>query len=203
MTSLLLLKQDFQNNLTKSKCSEKSEHFLLSGIKYLRGDFLNTRNNYFNLASILRQRPQAFAVIKGNEQNAGINGLVKLYNSNLGVVVVSEVKGLPSNSLPCEGNIFAFHVHEGNSCTGNLDDPFFNTGMHYNPIGCPHPYHAGDMPPLFSANGYAVSVFLTNRFTINEIIGKTVVIHSGSDDFTTQPSGNAGERIACGVIVKY
>ena len=42
--------------------------------------------------------------------------------------------------------------------------------------------------------------FLTDRFTLKEIIGRTVVIHSMPDDFTSQPSGNSGEKIACGVI---
>jgi len=56
------------------------------------------------------------------------------------------------------------------------------------------------MPPLFGNNGRAVSIFLTNRFSIEEVIGKAVIIHGSPDDFTTQPSGNAGEKIACGII---
>ena len=63
-----------------------------------------------------------------------------------------------------------------------------------------HPYHAGDLPPLFGSGGVAVSVFLTDRFHLEDIIGKTVIIHSSPDDFTTQPSGNAGAKIACGEI---
>ena len=65
---------------------------------------------------------------------------------------------------------------------------------------CNHPYHAGDLPPLFSANGLGFSAFLTNRFVAEEIKGKTIIIHSNPDDFTTQPSGNSGIKIACGVI---
>ncbi len=163
---------------------------------------MESRGN-FNLASILRNRPIAYAVIRGNEQHSGIGGLTKFYNTGLGVVVLTEVKGLPDNGTVCNSPILGFHIHEGESCTGNLDDPFFDTGTHYNPSNCSHPYHAGDMPPLFSANGYAVSLFLTNKFTIDEIIGKTLVIHSQPDDFTTQPSGNSGDKIACGVIMKY
>jgi len=71
---------------------------------------------------------------------------------------------------------------------------------HYNPDNLPHPYHSGDMPPLFGNDGTAFSVFLTNRFKIDEIIGRTVVIHAQPDDFTSQPSGNSGEKIACGII---
>jgi Cu-Zn family superoxide dismutase len=57
------------------------------------------------------------------------------------------------------------------------------------------------MPPLFAANGHAFSAFLTDRFSINDIIGKTVVIHDSPDDFSTQPSGNSGSKLACGQII--
>lgn len=63
--------------------------------------------------------------------------------------------------------------------------------------------NAGDLPPLFENNGLAVSVFLTNRFSVNQIIGKTIIIHDKPDDFTTDPSGNSGTKIACGVIVEF
>ena len=45
--------------------------------------------------------------------------------------------------------------------------------------------------------------FFTNRFSISEIIGKTIIIHSGVDDFSSQPSGNSGQKIACGIIQVY
>ena len=48
----------------------------------------------------------------------------------------------------------------------------------------------------------AFLAFITDRFTANEVIGKTVIIHDSPDDFTTQPSGNAGNKIACGIISK-
>lgn len=93
------------------------------------------------------------------------------------------------------------HIHDGGSCAGRGGNkPFQLSGTHYNPNGCEHPYHAGDLPPLFSVNGIAMNAVLTNRFAVREIIGKTIIIHSGVDDFTTQPAGNSGEKIACGVI---
>ncbi len=78
--------------------------------------------------------------------------------------------------------------------------PFPNTGNHYNPGNVPHPEHAGDLLPLLSNNGYAWMSFYTSRFNIEEIIGRSLVIHSMRDDFTTQPSGNSGDKIGCGVI---
>ena len=81
-----------------------------------------------------------------------------------------------------------------------MDDPLANAMSHYNPDGCVHPYHAGDLPPLFGNDGLALSLFLTNRFSVDEVIGRTVIIHDHPDDFVTQPSGNSGAKIACGVI---
>ena len=72
--------------------------------------------------------------------------------------------------------------------------------MHYNLKNCPHPLHAGDMPPLVSDGGYAWMTFYTKHFSAEEVVGLTVVIHSSPDDFKTQPSGDSGKKIACGVI---
>ena len=65
-----------------------------------------------------------------------------------------------------------------------------------------HPKHAGDLPPLMGCQGNAYLAVKTDRFIVHDIIGKTVVIHSDPDDFHTQPAGNAGKKIACGVIRK-
>jgi Cu-Zn family superoxide dismutase len=157
-------------------------------------------NNFVNFASVFRRRATAAAIIDGSNEYPSIQGRVMFYQLRNGVIVRSELSGLPVGSRPCGGSIFGFHIHEGTSCTAKGNDPFGNTLTHYNPYGCPHPYHAGDMPPLFGVDGYAFSAFLTDRFTVDEIIGKTVVIHSSPDDFTTQPSGNSGSKIACGVI---
>ena len=90
-----------------------------------------------------------------------------------------------------------FHIHEGMGCGG---DDFAETMGHYNPKDCPHPYHAGDLPPLFADAGMAWMAVLTSRFTLEEVLGRTVVIHAMPDDFHTQPAGNSGRKIACGVI---
>lgn len=129
-----------------------------------------------------------------------ISGVVRFFETTAGVLVYAEIRGLPNASVKCGGNVFGFHIHEGGVCSGTPEDPFAAAGAHYNPDGCRHPQHAGDLPPLFGADGLALSVFLTNRFTCREIIGKTVIIHAMPDDFVTQPSGGAGAKIACGVI---
>lgn len=116
------------------------------------------------------------------------------------MLVTADIYGLPTGETGCDSGVFGFHIHEGEDCGSNGQEPFSNTKGHYNPGDCPHPYHAGDLPPLFENDGYAYMSFLTNRFTATEIIGRTVVIHLKPDDFHSQPSGNSGEKIACGVI---
>lgn len=66
--------------------------------------------------------------------------------------------------------------------------------------GRPHPDHAGDLLPLMGNQGYAWSAFYDKRFTLDEIIGRSVIIHSGRDDFSSQPSGDSGTKIGCGTI---
>lgn len=148
----------------------------------------------------LKQYPHAIAIIRGSRQYPEINGHVRFYHTKYGVLVAAEIFGLPAFKASCKSPVFGFHIHEGRHCTGNTKDPFADVGMHYNPGACDHPYHAGDMPPLFGNQGYALSIFLTDRFIVHDIIGKTVIVHSMPDDFTTQPSGNSGDKIACGQI---
>lgn len=154
-----------------------------------------------NIISTLQKRPNAFALVKGSSEYPQICGKVQFHQTQSGVIVMAEINGLPISSEKCKSPIFAFHIHSGESCSGNKEDPFADALMHYNPDDCLHPYHAGDMVPLFGNNGFAFSAFLTDRFSIEEIIGRTVIIHSSPDDFMTQPSGNSGAKIACGKIV--
>ncbi len=159
-------------------------------------------NNCVNCVSIPGNRPAARAYVNGNKEYPDLNGTVSFYQTEQGVLVATEVFGLPESMQACGNPVFGFHIHSGESCTGNETDPFADAMTHYNPGGCPHPHHAGDMPPLFGNDGYAFMIFLTNRFTISDIIGKTVIIHDKPDDFTTQPAGNSGAKIGCGVIEK-
>lgn len=107
---------------------------------------------------------------------------------------------MPQAVGKCKGRFFGFHIHEGNSCTGNANDEFANAKSHFNPTNCEHPFHAGDLPPLIENNGYAYMSVLINKFKIKDILGKVVIIHDSPDDFKTQPSGNSGTKIACGKI---
>lgn len=152
------------------------------------------------LNAVLSRRPEAMAVIRGSDEYPEISGVVRFYQMQEGVLVVTEVSGLPQSDDACMNPVFGYHIHNGEFCTGNSEDPFADSKAHYNPDNCEHPYHAGDMPPIFGNNGYSFSIFLTNRFCTDEIIGKTVIIHLHPDDFHSQPSGDSGAKIACGEI---
>lgn len=146
--------------------------------------------------------PAAYAQILGDSSNRDLRGLVLFFQNPGGVILCIEVFGLPIGEGLCGDKVFGLHIHEGRSCTGDATNPFAHAGEHYNPSNCPHPEHAGDLPPLFGNNGYAWTAFATNRFTVAEVIGRTIIIHSKPDDFTTQPSGDSGDIIACGKILK-
>ncbi len=149
-----------------------------------------------SIFSVFTGLPEHYAQIRGSSTYPQIKGMVFFYRFRRGTVVVADITGLPET----ETGIFGFHIHEGNACTGDGKDPFGDTKGHYNPYGLSHPMHAGDMPVLFGNNGKAWSAFYTNRFMPGEITGKTVVIHDMPDDYKSQPAGNAGMKIACGVI---
>lgn len=149
------------------------------------------------LQTLTYERPEAAAWVSGNAGNSQLSGLVKFYRTSYdGILIEAEIFGLPNVSDPGSSNFYAMHIHEFGDCSDN----FQKTGNHYNPAGKPHPEHAGDLLPLLGNQGYAWSAFYDKRFTIEEIIGKSVIIHSAPDDFTTQPSGNSGIKIGCGII---
>lgn len=142
------------------------------------------------------KRPYAAAQIRGGTEAPQLSGCVRFYQENGCVLIVAKISGLPEES---ETGFFGFHVHQGDNCSGT---DFSDTGSHYNPADQAHPKHAGDLPPLLKCQGNAYLSARTDRFSVAEIIGRTVVIHSDPDDFHSQPAGNAGKKIACGVICK-
>ena len=135
----------------------------------------------------------AAAWIMGDSSHPSVRGIVRFFQREDGVLVEVQVTGLPRT----ETGFFALHIHEGANCDG---DGFSNSGGHFNPGHGEHPCHAGDLPPLLADSGRAWLKVLTTRFRVEDVIGRTVILHGAPDDFHTQPSGSAGEKIACGVI---
>src|SRR3546814_10339309 len=120
-----------------------------------------------------------------------------------GVHITGQIGGLGA------GQTHAIHVHEKGDCSAADAS---SAGGHFNPTGSPHgragtpTHHAGDMDNLTAnAQGVAdVNIHLAGVTlgggAANDIAGRAVIVHAAPDDYTSQPSGNAGARVACGVI---
>ncbi|HXP90964.1 MAG TPA: superoxide dismutase family protein [Fibrobacteria bacterium] len=128
-----------------------------------------------------------------------VAGMVMFKDTADGVRVVAIVKGL-------EPGKHGFHVHEYGECT----DSGASAGGHFNPTGTSHGgpmsmhHHAGDMGNIVAdSTGTAhVDQFFPGLSLQGpaSILGRSVVVHAKIDDMTSQPSGNSGTRIGCGVI---
>ncbi len=118
------------------------------------------------------------------------------------VLVSGEIRGLQPNTE------HGFHVHENGDCSSS---DAMSAGGHYNPGKQPHgrydmpQHHAGDIPSLQAdASGVAHINFESTAFRIgageHDAVGRSLVVHRDPDDFSSQPAGNSGPRLACGVI---
>ncbi|AOY75143.1 superoxide dismutase family protein [Clostridium formicaceticum] len=150
----------------------------------------------------------AVAYIKGGPLQPEIQGSVWFKEVPGGTEVYVEVKGLPPYQPATNDDApvgpHGFHLHEFGSCeVSDPEDPFQQAGEHWAPHGQPHGNHAGDFPVLFSNNGYARMSFFTNKFKPADAIGKAVIIHKNPDDYRSQPAGDAGKRLACGIVQWY
>lgn len=152
------------------------------------------------LKQLTHYPPQAQAWVKGSTQHPNLSGIVNFYHTPYGgILIEAEIFGLPNIETTDSSNFYGMHIHEFGDCSNQ----FQNTGNHYNPSHVSHPKHSGDLPPLLGNQGYAYTIFYDKRFTIEEIIGKSMVVHSQRDDFTTQPAGDSGTKIGCGVIQPF
>jgi Cu-Zn family superoxide dismutase len=134
----------------------------------------------------------------------GVEGTLTFTVADGGVRLTGTLSGLGA------GATHALHVHEHGRCER---PDFASAGAHFNPAGVDHgnregdgPHHAGDMPnQVAGADGVAVVDLVLDDLTIgdggpNDIVGKSVVVHEQRDDYRTQPTGDAGGRLACGLI---
>ncbi len=150
-----------------------------------------------NALKLANSNPYAICYLKGNKDNTKLKGTVEFFPWATGSIIKLEVVGLPMGEL---NNFFGFHIHEKGIC--EVEKNYETAGTHFDKNMNMHPNHTGDLPMIYSNNGYAFMLYYTNRFKPDDVIGKSVIIHKMMDDMMTQPSGNSGARIACGVIVK-
>ena len=144
---------------------------------------------------------EAVAVVNPTAGNEA-EGTVRFIRKDHKIHVVAHVEGLSANAK------HAIHIHEFGDCSSGDGK---SAGGHYNPEGLSHASpddeerHAGDLGNLTAnENGTAHYELSVDNITLggrkNPIIGRAVIIHAGEDDLKSQPTGDAGARIACGVI---
>ena len=132
------------------------------------------------------------------------SGLVTFTQTGSNVLVNADIRGLKPNAE------HGFHIHDKGDCSSGDG---MSTGGHFNPTTQPHGahgtgnHHSGDLPSLVAdANGVAKLRFESSTITIDSgvtnIIGRGHIVHRDPDDYKTQPTGNAGPRLACAVISK-
>ncbi len=162
----------------------------------------------FAAAIALALAPQALAQeqASASAEFVGIegepNGTATLTETAAGVLIEIEVSGLPA------GQWVAFHVHEEGICDHETDHE--SAGGHYNPTDAAHGYlaeggpHAGDMPNQYVPNDGVLRAQVFNSMISldgeNAVRGRALMVHGGADDYASQPSGDAGERLACAVV---
>ena len=151
--------------------------------------------------SVPSNAPRATASLQPTKGNQ-TSGTVTFVEAGGKVRVNAVIVGLKRNGE------HGFHVHEAGDC-GSGDG--MSTKGHFNPLGKPHAHfstpdrHVGDMPALkANASGRAEANFELDVMTVSpgaaSIVGRGLIVHADPDDYKTQPTGNAGARIACAVI---
>ncbi|HEX4922556.1 MAG TPA: superoxide dismutase family protein [Bdellovibrionales bacterium] len=157
-------------------------------------------------ADAIKKRDQTAAIadVKPTEGN-NVRGQLEFVQTREGVKVIGKIEGLEPKS------IHGFHIHENGDCSA---PDASSAGSHFNPKNAKHGVlgqtkhaHLGDLGNL-SADSLGVATIdrTFKKLKVNagkdQILGRAVVVHSKADDLKTQPSGDSGARIACGVITK-
>jgi superoxide dismutase, Cu-Zn family len=148
----------------------------------------------------------ALANIQKVYNDTAVSGTATFSQINNGDVTLTLDITVPSRA----NKSVAVHLHMMNDCGGNAN----NAMGHWNPTNTNHgkfgtgSFHLGDIGNIdLDKLGHATYVMTTNAWNINgtdtlrNVVGRSIIIHSGVDDYTTQPSGNSGNRIGCGGIL--
>lgn len=157
-----------------------------------------------NATVLAQNKPIAIAYVQPTEGNTAQGSVAFFNEAGNQLRIVAKIKGLTPG-------LHGFHVHEKGDCS---DPKGMSAGPHYNPDNQPHgnyhqgSHHAGDLPNLkANQKGYAILTYRIHGKNIADsgFLGRSIIIHADEDDYHSQPAGNSGNRIACGVIdmIKY
>ncbi len=155
--------------------------------------------------SCKKDNTKVASVTIGETNASGLTGSVTFSETDGVVTMTAEISGV------AQGN-HAIHIHETGDCSA-ADGT--SAGGHWNPTGVDHgvwgtdPFHRGDIGNIeVSASGSGSISRQTDLWCVGcsddskNVVGKAIIVHAGPDDFSSQPSGAAGSRIGCGVIVE-
>lgn len=144
-------------------------------------------------------------VVLAPASGSRVSGKLSFVSTGQGVHITGRIDGLKPDSS------HGFHIHENGNC--NAPDAS-SAGGHFNPAQQPHghpgrnPHHAGDIPNQQADASGVATVDVTvpgielGTGSPTDVLGRALIVHAQPDDYTSQPSGNAGPRIACGVITR-
>jgi len=146
----------------------------------------------------------ATATLQGAPTDTDFKGTVTITPDGAGVKIVADLSGVDKDGP------HGFHLHQNGECThGEGDKHFTSAGGHFNPANADHacpptePRHAGDLGNIEVKNGTGHLEITTNALSLsgdNTVVGKAFILHAKGDDCKTQPTGDAGDRLACGVV---
>ena len=146
--------------------------------------------------------PQHHVTLAATQGNQAM-GTLDLTSAGDAIKVTGSITGLKA------GTEHGFHIHEKGDCSAPDAE---SAGGHFNPTSQPHgdpngaAHHAGDIPNVKADDQGTVQVdVVVNGVTMgdggaNDVVGKAFIVHEKADDYKSQPAGNSGKRIACGVI---
>ncbi|HEX3129723.1 MAG TPA: superoxide dismutase family protein [Thermoanaerobaculia bacterium] len=142
--------------------------------------------------------------MQGAPEDTDFAGTLSITPEGTGVHIVADVAGVDKDGK------HGIHVHENGMCehhpTGDSAKPFSTAGGHFNPANAEHacpptdPRHAGDLGNIDISGGKGHLEISLPNVTADQLNGKAIILHAGEDDCKTQPTGNSGDRIACGVV---
>jgi superoxide dismutase, Cu-Zn family len=148
---------------------------------------------------------ESFTVtLQGAPDDSDFAGTLTITPEGSGVRVIADVAGVDKDGK------HGIHVHENGMCEHHPAaadaKPFATAGGHYNPTNTEHacpptdPRHAGDLGNIEVSGGKGHLELSVANLSADQLNGKAIILHAGEDDCKTQPTGNSGDRLACGVV---